>query len=91
MTLTVEDYIRIVRALTATLAEAVLLNNALISTLGREGVIVTERFERLMKEWTDDLDHQMEASRVANDVLQPILEPLFPPNPRGYGSDPDRT
>jgi hypothetical protein len=84
MPLTEDERVALVGTFTAILGEVLMLHRATISTLGRANVIITEQFERELRRWTDDPDHQEQVAQETLRRLAPLLAPfLTPPEPGG--------
>jgi hypothetical protein len=73
MPLTEDERVALVGAFMAILGEVLMLHRGTVSTLGRAGVIITEQFERELKQWTDDPDHQDQVGQETLRRLAPLL------------------
>ncbi len=84
MPLTEDERVALVGTFTTILGELLMLHRGMISTLGRAGVLITEQFERELKQWTDDPDHQEQVAQETLRRLAPLLAPfLAQPGPSG--------
>jgi hypothetical protein len=91
MPLTEAERVALVGTFTTILGELLLLDRGMISTLGRANVIITEQFERELRQWTDDPDHQAQVAQETLRRLAPLLAPFLTPLGPGGPAGPTRS